>query len=200
MTAESKLDNAEFLFNEMKKHSPKTLEFRRYFAPFLMELFSVWDHLLYDYAAKYRLGISYQDWINVNVFEQRACQLQNQAAIQFINWYSKGRTRLSSDKIMKALIENRNIEDHRATMPFVSYQDRGIGLDVRLPETPLTKDRRHESEKLRSIESQPTPEELVYRKFEAELTNLGKIDVFDALQKGFELMRNFVREAHQKFP
>jgi len=194
------MDNAEFLFNEMKKHSPKTSEFRRYFAPFLMELFSVWDHLLYDYAAKYGLGISDQDWINVNAFEQRACQLQNQAAIPFINWYSKEQTRLSSDKIMKALQESRNKEDHRATMPLASYQDRGREVDVRLPETPPTKDMRHESKELRSTESQSTPEEFVYRKFEAELTNLGKIDVLDALKKGFELMRNFVREAHQKFP
>ena len=120
LTSETKLKAAENSLNRMNKVTTKSALWMPYFHTFLSSVFGAKEDLLYDYAEKYNLGISKDNRIYANDFENKAKEQNNQSAIKFIEWYKDEGDKLSDVDVVKALKKCLDIEKQLATKPLQS--------------------------------------------------------------------------------
>lgn len=201
MTAYDKLDAADFFLTKMKGISVEHQDFGYYLGAFLCEARSVIDHLLYDYAKAYKLGIGEDDYLDIQIFIERSKQTSNADAQNFISWYEQGVSSLDNHSIAGPLNKLRNMHVHRDQPELKWIVEVTITATVSSTlETYVSRNGRvvpgsyHKQEQA----EQDTPKEKVT--IQAYFTKYLGLDVITACDSYIQLMRDVVSEGLAKFP
>jgi hypothetical protein len=110
MEAEKKLRGAEYHLRRMEKFYLKNEErFIYELEAFLVKARSVPDVLLEDFNKKYSLGISLEERLEPQIFEQKAKQQKNEKAIAFVEWWKSKKEELP----LRLFFSKRNMSVHR---------------------------------------------------------------------------------------
>lgn len=113
MPVSYKIKEAKFFLQKIKENYEKFPDNQYYFSAFLSATFSIRDHLLEDYNMKYGLGISLDDILSLDRFEDEAKKQNNNEAMEFIQWYRQKIQNIQSDTLGKILVKKRHSTIHR---------------------------------------------------------------------------------------
>lgn len=112
---------------QMRNHPT---HFNFYFRGTLASLKGVLDYLLEEYNVRFNLGISADKDLNVRAFSNKATNMNNKDAIEFIGDYKKTKETLLEDEKVKLLLGQHGVRDqeiHRKHLP--------LNIDVKLIDT-----------------------------------------------------------------
>jgi len=98
MEAREKLQEAGYFLFQLKQFADKEIDFFNYsLSAFLGAWTSVPDIMLYDFAEKYSLGLTREDYVTEKEFRLAAKVLNRQEAIDFAEWLDKRISELRKD-------------------------------------------------------------------------------------------------------
>jgi len=121
MTARRKLSEARFFLVKMQASQLGSEEFRYYASACVSALYSVTNHLLYDYAKKLWPQITANQYLDARLMSLLAKITSNKRANDFIEWYNKLLGRIKSNPDTKAALDVRDMEIHRGN-PTLAYE------------------------------------------------------------------------------
>jgi hypothetical protein len=112
MTVQDKVNEASFFLSKTKSTDYRSEEKLHYLFAFLASVRGILENtILYDYASKYGLSVTLEDYLDISRFRDLATG--NQQALNFINWFQKEMAKLSADPYWSTLGSKRNIVVHR---------------------------------------------------------------------------------------
>jgi len=115
--ARYKLAEAEYFLKILRNLPRGSDEFIFNLSAFLSACRSAFDVLLYDYAAKYNLGFTLNDYLDASDFEQKARALRNRDALIFFTWWKNKFNQLKNDPVAGPLTIKRHVFVHRGRPP-----------------------------------------------------------------------------------
>ena len=126
MDTRKKLSEAKFFLDELS-YVTDASDFTKvnyFLSAFLGAWRSVLDYMLYDFSEYYSLGISREDYMNVERFEIVAKRLKKTKGVEFINWFKQKQKILNNNP----LLEKRVIIVHRGYPPIksISYVQNSV--------------------------------------------------------------------------
>ena len=110
MTANKKIEEAEYNFLKMVRIEPPNKEFNFELSNFLSSTKSIMDHLLEEYNIKYKLNLKR---LNIDKFMIKAVKTKNSDAVKFIQWYDDQLNQIKNDQACSFLINARNLNVHQ---------------------------------------------------------------------------------------
>jgi len=115
MTADGKIGEAERWLDKIKnsEHRKDQTDLKDNVSAFLNCANSIPDHLLEEYNKKFKLGITFNDKLYPNTFEDKAKMKNNQKALNFISSFKKEKLKVESDPVGKVLSKKRDLDTHR---------------------------------------------------------------------------------------
>lgn len=203
MTARDKLEEAEYFLTKVREIRPDQKEFLFNLSPFLSAARSVPDYLLEDYNVKYSLQIPLAEKLYPDTFEERAKQTGNLVALSFIQWWKQKIDTLNLDPIWSLLTNKRNIDVHRThTKPDLAK----LRVIETITASASIRIEKYDKER-KLIEISESPKEPVKPKPKEREASVvwffreyDKEPVISACEKYLQMMKDFVKEAEQKFP
>jgi len=191
MEVEKVLLEAEYHLHRMRElYLNNLLYFKYELNAFLFNARSIPDVLLEDFNKVFSLGINSETKINSSKFEKVAYQLNNIQALTFLLWWTRYKnTNIISDPLFSILFSKRDIsiyaniierEEENETSIFISgewkvYDEEGNLLSKTL-QKPMKSNKNNWF-----------------------FNNYPVINVFDACEKLFEILRAFIEEAKNQF-
>ncbi|OGN97215.1 MAG: hypothetical protein A2Z77_06515 [Chloroflexi bacterium RBG_13_51_36] len=135
MSAKKRLQEARFFLEELRdslqslpQDSPTQMKSCYYLSAFQSAAVSVVDYLLEDANIEFSLGISLDEKLR-DIFESKAKEIDNKAALDFLKWWREEREALKNDPIGKLLTDKRHIGIHRRqTKPDLAKIETGGNL------------------------------------------------------------------------
>ena len=114
MTVQDKTKETSFFLSKLQATDYRSNEKLHYLFAFLASARGILENvILYDYASKYGLPMTLNDYLNAQAF--RSAATGNSLALNFIQWYDQTVINLRSNPYWTALGEKRNIVFHRGT-------------------------------------------------------------------------------------
>lgn len=117
LTAKSKLDEARFFLGQLQHSGVGSLEFRNNCSACVSALYSVIQHLLFDYVRIFWPQIDPSEYIDLHSLALLGKTSTNMKAREFVEWYSKLQGRMNSDPDTRAALNVRTMEIHRMSTP-----------------------------------------------------------------------------------
>jgi len=201
MEAEKKLRGAIYHLQRMEEAYLKNEEnFIYELEAFLVKVISVPDVLLEDFNEKLSLGISLEEKLYPETFEERARELQNAQAMSFIQWWRSKMEQIRSDKLGSIFFGKRNISVHRK----VVRPDLKITLYETIRITDSINIRKYDEkgnliEDVKSLEIPPALEEPKPSEIEWCFSEYPDENVLEACKKILQTVKRFVEEAKSRF-
>lgn len=202
MEAEKKLRGAIYRLQRMEElYSKDDESFFYEFEDFLVRVRSVPDVLLEDFNKKFSLGISLEEKLYPQTFENRACQLGNTKAIDFIQFWKSEMKQIRCDRIGSMLLEKRDFAVHRGvvkpdlkkieicetargteSITLRKYDEKGNLIEeMKIPEIPLE-----------PIEPKPPEMKWFFEEYPDE-------DVLEISKKFLQMVKRFIEKAKSQF-
>ena len=110
MTANKKIEEAEYNFKKMILIDPINKEFAFELSNFLCSTRGILDHLLAEYATKYGIRLIRT---SADEFKTKASKMKNNDALHFIGWYSDQFKKIRKDKACDFLMDARDLNVHQ---------------------------------------------------------------------------------------
>jgi len=200
--ARYKLAEAEYFLTTIRQLPRGSGEFMYNVSAFLSACRGSFDVLLYDYATKYQLGFTLDDFIDDNAFERRAHTQNNHQALNFIVWWRNRLLQIQNDPVAGPLSTKRNVFIHRGRPPmtFTVYVSATLTVSSSVrtirdgtvqtqadsnPSPPTSVSRGPTS---------PEPTQNVYFK------DFPSRDVLSLCEEYFRIMTQTIEEAENQFP
>lgn len=202
MTARDKLEEAEYFLTKMCEIRPDQKEFLFNLSSFLSAARSVPDYLLEYFNIKYSLQIPLAEKLYPDTFEKRAKQTGNLFALSFIQWWKQKMAVLANDPMWALLTNKRHIDVHRThAKPDLAK----LRVTETITSTASIRIEKYDKEG-KLIEIFESPKELVKPKPKEREASVvwffreyDKEPVISACEKYLQMMKDFVKEAEQKF-
>jgi len=202
MEADKKIQGATYHLQRMEDFYLKNWEYLIYeLEAFLVTVRSVPDVLLEDYNVKFSLGISLGEQLYPKTFEDRARQLQNKQAINFIEWWKKKVNQIRSDKLGSLLFGKRNVSVHRKVVT-PDLQKITLHEDIHITESVIIRQYDTNGNLIKEIKSPESPPKPIKSK-PAEIdwcfTDYPDDNVVDVSRKLLRIIQQYVEEAKRRF-
>jgi len=114
MTAKEKIAEADFNLDKVRHIPFLDPTFKFLLSNFLNSAQSIFYHLLEDYNQKFQLGLT-GNYDKEN-FKERAKELNNEKALEFIRWYADELNKIKQNKDFGFLTEKRHINIHKESV------------------------------------------------------------------------------------
>jgi hypothetical protein len=202
MEAEKKLYGAAYHLQRMEELYLKNDEHFIYeLEAFLVKVRSILDVLLEDFNKKFCLGISSEERLSPDLFEERALRSTNKEAIEFIKWWRHKKDSIRSSKLGSLLFEKRNLSVHRKVIS-PDLKKVTVYDNIHIEESVTIRKYDAEGNLIEEFDSQDTPVETVASKsaemdwFFSEYPNENVLKVSYSL---FQTLKEVVEEAKKIF-
>lgn len=205
MEAEKKLRGATYHLQRMREMYLKNEEnFIHELEAFLVKARSVPDVLLEDFNKKFSLGISLEAELSPKTFEDKARQLRNTSALDFIQWWKAKMNHIRSDPLGSIFFGwkgKRNISVHRKV---VRPDLKKITLVETIHLTESVTIRKYDEkgnliEESKSPEIPPKPIEPKPAEINWFFSEYPNENVFEVSKKLLDVVKGFVEEAKSRF-
>lgn len=113
MTAEDKIAEADYNLHKIRHLPIMQPEFKFELSNFLNSAQSIFWHLLEDYNLKFDLGL---DYLDSKKFKEKAIELDNQRALEFIQWYNDEYDKIKNNKQFGFLTKKRRLNVHKTSV------------------------------------------------------------------------------------
>ena len=113
MTAEEKIAEADYNLHKIRHLPIIQPEFKFELSNFLNSAQSIFWHLLEDFNIKFDLGL---DYIDSKKFKEKAKELDNHKAFEFIQWYDNEYNKIKNNKQFGFLTQKRRLNVHKTTV------------------------------------------------------------------------------------
>ena len=110
MTADEKLAETDYNLHKIRHLSMMTSEFSFELSNFLNSSLSIFWHLLEDHNVFYGLGL---DYIDPESFKEKAKSVNNNTALNFIQWYQDEFNKITQNKEYGFLTNKRRQNVHK---------------------------------------------------------------------------------------